>query len=155
MSVVSPPHSQTDNERRLIRHQFYSIISQVDSRLNTKAAAASSRDSAAMKTFAFLIILFLPGTYNATIFSTGMFNWSGNSDGSGDGRVVSKLFWVHWALSVPLTIVVAVGWRPWWKWDKRYFDENVKAEIKAIDGDGQPRVESPGRSRVGVVPLDQ
>jgi Mg2+ and Co2+ transporter CorA len=48
-------------------------------------AAASSRDSAAMKTLAFLTTLFLPGTFIATVFSTGMFNWQGDSKDSGDG----------------------------------------------------------------------
>jgi hypothetical protein len=101
-------------------------------------AAASSRDSTAMKTPAFLTTLFLPGTFIATVFSTGMFNWQGDSKNSGDGRVVSRLFWVYWAFAVPLIIAVAVGWRLWWSWEKRHFDEDVNAEIEAIDGDGEP-----------------
>ncbi|ORY19019.1 hypothetical protein BCR34DRAFT_582580 [Clohesyomyces aquaticus] len=90
---------------------LYSVISQVGNRLNAKIAAASSRDSAAMKTLAFLTTLFLPGTFVATVFSTGMFNWRRSDDGTGDRKVVSELFWVYWALAVPLTIVVGVGWR--------------------------------------------
>ncbi|KAI0436986.1 hypothetical protein F4803DRAFT_196878 [Xylaria telfairii] len=109
---------------------LYSIISQVDNRLNAKMAAAASHDSAAMKTLAFLTTLFLPGTFVATIFSTGLFNWQD------EGMVVSKLFWVYWALSIPLTIIVAVGWRLWWSVEKKRFDEDVSAEIKAIDGNG-------------------
>lgn len=88
-----------------------------------------------MKTLAFLTTLFLPGTFVATIFSTGMFEWKGNSDESGDGRVVSKLFWVYWALAIPLTLVVAVGWRLWWSWEKKQFDKDIDAEVKAVAKD--------------------
>ncbi|KAI0408982.1 hypothetical protein F4802DRAFT_593834 [Xylaria palmicola] len=109
---------------------LYSVISQVDNRLNAKMAAAASRDSAAMKTLAFLTTLFLPGTFVATIFSTGLFNWQG------DGKVVSDLFWVYWALAVPLTIVVGAGWRLWWSLEKKHFDRDISVEIKAIDGNG-------------------
>ncbi|KAI1419093.1 hypothetical protein F5Y12DRAFT_779702 [Xylaria sp. FL1777] len=109
---------------------LHSIISQVDNRLNARLAAASSHDSAAMKTLAFLTALFLPGTFVATIFSTSFFNWQNN------GMIVSKLFWVYWALAAPLTIVVAVGWRLWWSFEKKRFDQDIKAEIKAINGNG-------------------
>ncbi|KAF2972222.1 hypothetical protein GQX73_g1319 [Xylaria multiplex] len=115
---------------------LHSIISQVDNRLNAKLAAAASHDSAAMKTLAFLTTLFLPGTFVATIFSTDFFNWSDN------GTVVSDLFWVYWAWAVPLTIVVAAGWRVWWSFEKKRFDEDVKAEINASSGEvanGRPK----------------
>ncbi|GAP82627.2 hypothetical protein SAMD00023353_0101590 [Rosellinia necatrix] len=111
--------------------QLYSIISQVDNRLNAKMAAASSRDSAAMKTLAFLTTIFLPPTFVATVFSTGLFDWQGG------GMVVSDMFWVYWALSVPLTILVGVGWRVWWSFEKKRFDKDVNAEIKASSGNGE------------------
>ncbi|KAF2009029.1 hypothetical protein BU24DRAFT_497592 [Aaosphaeria arxii CBS 175.79] len=121
---------------------LYSITSQADSRLSAKMAAASSRDSAAMKTLAFLTTLFLPGTAVATIFSMDMFNWrpsspSSPSSDSEESKVVAELFWVYWAVTVPLTIVVAVGWRIWWGWEKKHFDEDVRREIEAIDGEGR------------------
>ena len=83
-----------------------------------------------MKTLAFLTALFLPGTFVATIFSTDFFDWQAENG----GMVVSELFWVFWALAVPLTIVIAVGWRLWWSFEKKRFDEDIKAEIKAING---------------------
>ncbi|KAI8948827.1 hypothetical protein F4801DRAFT_555357 [Xylaria longipes] len=131
---------------------LYSIISQVDNRLNAKMAAASSHDSAAMKTLAFLTTLFLPGTFVATIFSTGLFNWQDS------GMVVSELFWVYWALAVPLTIVVAVGWRLWWSVEKKRFDEDVSAEIKAINGNGEVTGEAskaPNDARAGEQPKEE
>ncbi|TGJ84137.1 hypothetical protein E0Z10_g4623 [Xylaria hypoxylon] len=108
---------------------LHSIISQVDNRLSARLAASSGRDSAAMKTLAFLTALFLPGTFVATIFSTDFFNWQDS------GMVVSGLFWVFWAWAVPLTIVIAVGWRLWWSFEKNRFDEDVEAEINASNGD--------------------
>lgn len=103
----------------------------MDNRLNAKMAAAASRDSAAMKTIAFLTMLFLPGAFVASICSTGMFNWQSG------GRVVSKLFWVYWAFTIPLTIAVGVGWRIWWTWEKKNFDADIKAEIEATEADGE------------------
>ncbi|KAF2836599.1 hypothetical protein M501DRAFT_996812 [Patellaria atrata CBS 101060] len=100
--------------------------------------------AAAMKTLAFLTTLFLPGTYVATIFSTGMFNWHIDSDSqqtatdrasnsqfssAGIGadsppmreKTISHMFWVYWAITVPLTILVAVGWRVWWSREKKHY----------------------------------
>jgi hypothetical protein len=70
-----------------------------------------------------------------------MFSWQGSSDDSGSKKVVSKLFWVYWAFTVPLTVVVALGWWLWWHWEKKKFDDDVTAELKAIDGDGEATVE--------------
>ncbi|KAF2036500.1 hypothetical protein EK21DRAFT_83465 [Setomelanomma holmii] len=53
---------------------LYSLISQVDNRLNARMAAASSHDIAAMKTLAFLTTLFSPGTFIASLFSTSIFD---------------------------------------------------------------------------------
>ena len=108
-----------------------------------------------MRTLAFLATLFLPGTYVAAVFSTGMFNWHVDSDSqqpafekanssqaqstrAGDDRfpmqekTISHLFWVYWAITVLLTILVAMGWQIWWNREKEYFDDDIKAEISAI-----------------------
>ncbi|OAL44630.1 hypothetical protein IQ07DRAFT_649243 [Pyrenochaeta sp. DS3sAY3a] len=114
---------------------LYSIISQVDNRLNAKMAAASSRDSAAMKTLAFLATLFLPGTFIASIFSTGMFNWKVDPDKSAEGRVVSEYFWIYWVFAIPLTIAVGVGWWLWWNWEKKHFDRDFSTEIEVLGGE--------------------
>lgn len=98
-------------------------------------AAAASRDSAAMKTLAFLTTLFLPGTFVASVFSTGMFEWKTDSSNTEkSSKVVSDLFWVYWAFAVPLTILVGVSWRVWWSWEKKNFDADVKAEVQAVNG---------------------
>lgn len=156
----------------LIQAQLYSMISQVDNRLNAKMAAASSRDSAAMKTLAFLTTLFLPGTFIATVFSTGMFNWHIDSESqraaterANDSQsqannlelpeesTISNLFWVYWAVSIPLTILVAIGWRVWWSLEKKRFDRDVNAEINAVDsGDGNGEDRSMNSEDLYMVP---
>jgi hypothetical protein len=54
---------------QLICFKLYSVIAQIDNRLNAKMTASSSRDSTAMKTLAFITTLFLPGTFVAVSFS--------------------------------------------------------------------------------------
>ncbi|KAK2794834.1 hypothetical protein FQN51_000657 [Onygenales sp. PD_10] len=120
---------------------LYSIIAQLDNRLNAKMSASSSRDSMAMKTLAFITAIFLPGTFVATIFSMDMFTWQGSGSESGsesekspsNGRMVSPDFWVYWVVSIPLTVMVIVGWRVWWNWEKKNFDEDVRTEIENIE----------------------
>lgn len=115
-------------------------------------AASSSRDSTAMKTLAFITTLFLPGTSVAvrqtpsnwvtlladlqqfqTIFSMSLFNWQLSNSGASGGPVVSSYFWIYWAVTVPLTIVVAISWRLWWGWEKRHYDRDVHLEIESIE----------------------
>ncbi|MCJ1265620.1 hypothetical protein MMC22_005500 [Lobaria immixta] len=70
-------------------------------------AEATKQDSYAMKTIAILTTLFLPGTFVAALFSTSMFDFDH------DSIQVSRLFWVYWAVTVPLTVVVVVIWQFW------------------------------------------
>jgi hypothetical protein len=32
--------------------------------------------------------------------------------------VVSSHFWIYWAVTVPLTIIVVLIWRVWLKWER-------------------------------------
>ena len=94
----------------------YNFIAQRDNKLNIEVArdskaiaAASKRDSSAMKTIAVLTIVFLPGTFIAALFSVPMFNWQA----SGEGTVVSGRIWIYWAFTIPLTIIVIIVWFLW------------------------------------------
>jgi len=88
-------------------------------------AASTGRDSTAMKTLAFLTTLFLPGTFIATLFSTDMVSQQGQ------GSRPSPPFWQFWAITIPVTILVMIGWRLWWSFEKRQFDKEVSAEVDA------------------------
>jgi hypothetical protein len=96
-------------------------------------AAASKRDSSAMKTIAVVTMVFLPGAYIAvsgshsftyyklvadcqtqTLFSMSMFNWHAKD---GD-KVLSDNFWIYWAFTLPVTALVLLVWATWsrpWK----------------------------------------
>ncbi|KAF2691700.1 hypothetical protein K458DRAFT_482429 [Lentithecium fluviatile CBS 122367] len=99
----------------------FSLIAQEENKLSRTVAANSKRDSAAMKTIAVVTMFFLPPTFVATLFSMSMFNWG--TEGSGAG-LTSAYFWVYWAVAIPLTFLVVLVWRVWWKWEeKRYLPD--------------------------------
>ncbi|KAF4501944.1 Mg2+ transporter, -like Zinc transport [Fusarium agapanthi] len=58
------------------RNVLYNLITQHDRYLQARLARESLRDSKAMKTLSILTILFLPGAFIATIFSTNMFDFT-------------------------------------------------------------------------------
>ncbi|KAI1741258.1 hypothetical protein F4680DRAFT_464665 [Xylaria scruposa] len=64
-------------------------------------ALAASRDSYHMRTIALVTMIFLPGTFFATIFSMTFFDWKAKDGES----TVSSMFWIYVAFSVISTIV--------------------------------------------------
>lgn len=62
-----------------------------------------------MKTLAAVTVAFLPGTFVAAFFSMPLFEW----DAVDKGTVVSKRFWIYWAVTVPLTFLTLVVWVLW------------------------------------------
>ena len=62
-----------------------------------------------------------------------MFNWEASASDKSSSRVVSSYFWVYWAVTVPLTLIVAFSWRLWWNWEKHNFDRDVRIEIENIE----------------------
>lgn len=54
-----------------------------------------------------------------------MFNWQASSsggDGGGAEPIVVPQFWIYWAVSLPLTIAIVMGWRVWWHFQKAYYE---------------------------------
>jgi Mg2+ and Co2+ transporter CorA len=91
------------------------MIAQHDSYLQAKLAQESLRDSKAMKTLSVLTILFLPGAFVATVFSTDMFKFQeGNQE-----------IWIYFAIVVPLTALLMVGWILWLKNTSDTMDEEA------------------------------
>ncbi|TRX88263.1 hypothetical protein FHL15_010830 [Xylaria flabelliformis] len=85
------------------RAVLYNLITQQDSYLSSKLARQSLRDSKAMKSLAIVTILFLPGAFVATLFSTGMFKFQGN---------VQEI-WIYFVIVVPVTSIIMLAW---WMW---------------------------------------
>ncbi len=62
-----------------------------------------------MKTLAGVTVAFLPGAFVAALFAMPLFEWNA----AGDGMIVSKRFWVYWAVTVPLTCLTLAVWVLW------------------------------------------
>ncbi|KAE9374143.1 hypothetical protein N431DRAFT_454945 [Stipitochalara longipes BDJ] len=84
------------------RNVLSSLIAQRDNETQQELARAANNDSKAVKTISILTILFLPGAYVATLFTTNMFAFR-------DGEEL----WVYWAIVVPLTFLVLTIWAIW------------------------------------------
>lgn len=42
-------------------------------------------------------------------------------------------FWVYWAISIPLTLLVIIGWRLWWRRQESYYKRTYLRSDKASD----------------------
>ena len=83
----------------------YSMIGQRDNKLNIETAKAARRDSNTMRIIAAVTLVFLPGTFTATLFSTTFFNFQYQSS-----RIVSWWLWLYFVVTVVLTLAVVAGW---------------------------------------------
>jgi heme/copper-type cytochrome/quinol oxidase subunit 2 len=55
-----------------------------------------------------------------------MFDWQAetkakSSDSNEETEILSGHFWIYWAVSVPLTVVVLLTWRVWWHREKNRY----------------------------------
>ncbi|KAL4908528.1 hypothetical protein BDW74DRAFT_175210 [Aspergillus multicolor] len=66
-------------------------------------------DSSTMATIAFVTLVFLPITTVSTIFGSQFFNTAPDNA----SIEVSKDFWIFWVVSIPLTLLVLLGWTLW------------------------------------------
>ncbi|KAK2778142.1 hypothetical protein FQN52_002903 [Onygenales sp. PD_12] len=115
---------------------IYSYISQQEAHEQRKQAVstghiavASKRDSSAMKGIAVLTMFFLPGTFFATLFSMPVMDFSVD-DGHKPGS--RKFFWLYWAISVPVTIVVFMVYGAFrFYTDRKHRREDRLVEVEA------------------------
>ena len=93
-----------------------------------KLAHASKRDSAAMKTISLLGAIFFPGAYLASVFSMTFFNFQNS------GPIVSGQFWIYWAVTIPVTVVIVAIWHVWEKRrEAKYNKEDTDLEKGSED----------------------
>ncbi|KAK2060631.1 hypothetical protein LY76DRAFT_509627 [Colletotrichum caudatum] len=114
---LKQPNRETDQKIRKISF-ITATIAQNDAKLNLKIAGdqrqlahASKDDSQAMKALSLLGATFVPGTFLASIFSMTFFDFQSAIDVS-----LSPKIWIYFALTIPLTIFVLLGW---FMWDKK------------------------------------
>ncbi|KAL4888547.1 hypothetical protein BDV59DRAFT_211044 [Aspergillus ambiguus] len=94
-------------------------------------ANANMQDSLSLKTLALVTMIFLPGTFLATVFSMPLLKW----DGDGHEKVINNRFWVYWALAIPLTILTFATWG-FWTFYLQSNDKRVKVKLEGI-GDAE------------------
>ncbi|KAI1331994.1 hypothetical protein F5Y16DRAFT_407782 [Xylariaceae sp. FL0255] len=73
---------------------------------NIRLALATNKDSRHMKIISFVTLLFLPGTFFATVFSMTFFNWQ-PQDGE---TMVSSSVWIYVVFSVAATAALLSLW---------------------------------------------
>ncbi|KAI9778892.1 MAG: hypothetical protein M1839_007855 [Geoglossum umbratile] len=106
---------------------LYSLISQRDNKLSMSVAEVSKeiadatrRDSSSMKTIAALGLVFLPGTFIAALFGAGVMALPpppvAEARAGTAHLVVSRSWWVFFAISAPLTAVTVVVWAAYLRW---------------------------------------
>lgn len=110
-------------------------ITQSDAEYTAAIAVDGKRDSIAMKTIAILGIVFLPGTFVATLFSINMFKWGGADSGETSSLTVSPSMWIYWAITVPLTVVTFLLWVFWFR------RENLKSSKRLTIYRTKPPIE--------------
>lgn len=98
---------------------IYNLTANKDSITNLKIASESTeiaretrKDSVAMKTIAFLTMLYLPATFVCSLFGTNFFALDISADHS-TTLLVSKLWWVYVVVSLSLTLLTLLCWI-WW-----------------------------------------
>ncbi|KAL4916935.1 hypothetical protein BDW62DRAFT_211604 [Aspergillus aurantiobrunneus] len=102
----------------------YNLVTQQDAASNIQIAASMKRDSTSMNAIAAMTMVFLPGTFIATILDAGIFVATEDST-----RInVSGLWWLWIVLTIPLTLIVMACW--WW-YKKR--KEKVRLSPKQTD----------------------
>ncbi|CZR46065.1 uncharacterized protein FPRO_11512 [Fusarium proliferatum ET1] len=102
------------------RNVLFNLITQHDSYLQARLASESLRDSKAMKTLSILTILFLPGAFIATVFSTNMFEF----------KTTNQQVRIYFAIVIPLTAVLMICWVLWLKSTPEGADEESARQSK-------------------------
>ncbi|KAK6839932.1 hypothetical protein PG987_005798 [Apiospora arundinis] len=99
-------------------------LAQSEAQYTAAIAIDTKRDSIAMRTLSVLGIVFLPGTFVATLFSVDMFDW-GKETGPSATLRVSPSMWIYWVVAIPLTIVTFLLWLLWSRRENRKSDQRL------------------------------
>lgn len=96
-----------------------------------RLARASASDSNTMKAITILTMVFLPATFVCSLFSTGFFAFGKDNDSSsGHQHIhVAGQFWIYFAVTIPLTVVVLGICAAWLVWSGRRVDENGETKM--------------------------
>ncbi|KAI9799361.1 MAG: hypothetical protein M1833_004060 [Piccolia ochrophora] len=162
-AIPAVSHAAQIHIPQLIWLQIFNLMAQRDTKLNLEVArdskslaAASKRDSSAMKSVAVVTIVFLPGTFlsvslpvtasslpslppqqsadtKKTLFAMPVFDW----ESSNGHLAVNNNFWIYWAFNVPLTVLTVAIWITWMRRDS-LLKRRLEKEARASGGLGKP-----------------
>lgn len=104
--------------------QLFHLISQQETQLSISVAEdsrmlalATKDDSTAMRTLAAVTIIFLPGTFVAAFFAMPLFHWE--TAPTAGHSIMTRQFWLYWAVTLPLTLVTVGSWLLWMRLQAR------------------------------------
>jgi hypothetical protein len=93
-----------------MRKQVFNLIAREDANASIELAKDSrtialstKHDSSSMTTVAVMTMLFLPGTFLASLFSIPLLRWE-------HAPVIQHKFWLYWAITLPSTLLIFVLW---------------------------------------------
>jgi Mg2+ and Co2+ transporter CorA len=113
---------------------IFQLTAQKDSRTNLAIAedgrtlaVESQRDNSSMKTIAVVSLVFLPPTFVASAFAMPLFDWNAATIET----ILSQRFWMFWAVSAPLTVIICMIWGLWYQRKQKHLKErNLAAQEK-------------------------
>jgi Mg2+ and Co2+ transporter CorA len=91
--IANLRHRSTSNEKRLQNEiqSAFGITAKHNAETSVEIGRAAQMDNAAMKTIAFVTLIFLPPTYISSVFSMSFFKIDDNNVWG-----LSNKFWVYW-----------------------------------------------------------
>jgi hypothetical protein len=109
----------------VVMNMIFHFNTQEDALNSIELAADMKRDSTSMTSIALLTMMFLPGTFIASVLSAGIFESTPNMA----SFEVTGLWWLWVVTTVPVTLITIVCWY-WWK--QRKERENAKRPILSL-----------------------
>lgn len=85
-------------------HVVNTILNRHDAASSIDIARSAREDSLSMKFITIITMLFLPGTFLATLFAIPSLQWQSDP-------VVQGNHWIYWAVNIFLTVLVFISWR--------------------------------------------
>ncbi|CAG8058175.1 unnamed protein product [Penicillium olsonii] len=126
--IANLRHRSTSNEKRLQNEiqLAFNTVAQHNAGTSVEIGRAAQIDSSAMKTIAFVTLIFLPPTFISSVFSMSFFQC-----GENDGWGMSNKFWLYWVFAIPITIATVVVWQ---YWHKLFPNKDYKSHVTRQDG---------------------
>jgi Mg2+ and Co2+ transporter CorA len=103
-------HRSISNEKRLQNEiqLAFNTVAQYNAGTSVAIGRAAQIDSSAMKTIAFVTLIFLPPTFISSVFSMSFFQC-----GVDNGWGMTNKFWIYWVFAIPTTVATVVVWQYW------------------------------------------